>query len=68
MATWLSGSAARSIAGRLRRAGVKVVTQPESFFVTRGAEPQLEVGEDVRAAAWASDLAGLVSPRKAVAA
>jgi flavodoxin len=58
MPRWLSGSAATGIARRLRRAGARVVTPEESFFVTR--EPSLEPGELERAAAWAASVAGTV--------
>jgi hypothetical protein len=51
MATWKSGSAARGIAGRLRRAGGTLVVPPESFFVA-GREGPLEQGELERAAQW----------------
>jgi flavodoxin len=52
----ISGSAARKIAGKLRRAGVLMLTRPESFFVSRGV-PALESGETERAAAWAKRIA-----------
>ena len=52
----LSGSAARLIARKLRQAGIRVFTRPESFFVSRGV-PELEQGEAERAAEWAKDLA-----------
>jgi len=55
--TVLSGSAARTIARRLRRAGVNVCVDPESFFVTRDAHPELEPGELDRAAHWGKRLA-----------
>lgn len=55
--TVLSGSAAKTIAKRLKRAGVNVCVEPESFFVTRDAHPQLEPGELERAAHWAKRLA-----------
>jgi flavodoxin len=53
---WLSGSAAGGIARLLRRAGTRVITPEESFFVNR--QPALEAGEVERAAAWAASLAG----------
>lgn len=53
----VSGSAAKTIAKRLRRAGVHVCVAPESFFVTRGGSPQLEAGETEHAAAWGKNLA-----------
>jgi len=52
----LSGSAARLIARKLRQAGIRVFTRPQSFFVSRGV-PELEQGEAERAAEWAKDLA-----------
>ncbi len=52
----ISGSAAKTIARRLRRAGVRMFAPPESFFVTRSI-PELEKGETERAAAWARSLA-----------
>ena len=52
----LSGSAARLIARKLRQAGIRVFTRPQSFFVSRGV-PELEQGEAERAAVWAKDLA-----------
>jgi len=52
----LSGSAARLIARKLRQAGIRVFTRPQSFFVSRGA-PELEQGEAERAAEWAKGLA-----------
>jgi len=52
----LSGSAARLIARKLRQAGIRVFTRPQSFFVSRSV-PELEQGEAERAAEWAKDLA-----------
>ena len=52
----ISGSAAKTIARKLRRAGVRMFASPESFFVTRGV-PALEPGETDRAAAWAKSVA-----------
>ena len=58
MASWITGSAATSVAGRLREAGGKMVAPPESFFVERegkGAPAQavhLLAGELERAEAW----------------
>jgi flavodoxin len=66
MSALLSGSAAGVIARRLNRAGCRLVTAPESFFIERGQAPsgderrhdleRLEVGETERAAAWAGGL------------
>jgi len=51
----LTGSAARSIAGKLRKAGVRLVGEPASFLV-KGSEPALVPGELERAEAWAAGL------------
>jgi len=53
MSRLLTGSAAAAAASLLRRAGASTVAPPESFFVTRGAQPELEAGELERVAAWA---------------
>jgi flavodoxin len=53
----ISGSAAKTIARRLKRAGVNVCVEPESFFVSRGGSPELESGEVERAPAWGNRLA-----------
>ena len=53
----VSGSAAKTIAKRLRRHGIHVFTEPQSFFVTRSTAPELESGETDRAASWAKQLA-----------
>jgi flavodoxin len=55
-AAWLSGSAAAGAAKRLRAAGGRLVTAPESFFISQ-AEHRLELqsldeGELDRAQAW----------------
>ncbi len=50
-ATWLTGSAARRIAARLRAAGAAPLGDPVSFFVM-GREGPLEPGEIDRAVAW----------------
>ena len=55
----LTGSAARSIGGKLRGAGVRLVAEPESFFVRGSGEPVLVEGELARAEAWAGALAEL---------
>ncbi len=52
---WLTGSAARQIAAKLRRAGATLLQPPESFFVEAAKGPLLE-GELARAAEWASSL------------
>jgi flavodoxin len=54
-ATWLMGSAASEAARRLGKAGARLATPPESFFIARGGalESQgLEAGELERAEAW----------------
>jgi len=48
----ISGSAAKTIARKLRRVGIRIFAPPESFFVTREG-PELESGEAERAGAWA---------------
>jgi len=51
----LTGSAARGIARRLERRGLRLATRPESFFVT--TQNELVAGELERAAAWGGALA-----------
>ncbi len=53
MPAFLSGSAARGIADRLRRKGARLVVQPESFIVTGERGPLVD-GEVERARAWAT--------------
>jgi len=48
----LTGSAARAIAKRLRKAGASLLLPPESFFIAAREGP-LEEGELERAADWA---------------
>jgi flavorubredoxin len=55
MPEFVSGSAAKAIARRLSRRGVRIFAAPESFFVTRQG-PELEQGEIDRATAWARRL------------
>lgn len=57
----MTGSAARSIAKRLRRRGFELVAEPESFFV-EDAEGPLADGELDRAREWGRTLASRVSP------
>jgi flavodoxin len=57
----LTGSAARSIARRLRRRGFELVAEPESFFV-EDAEGPLADGELDRAREWGRTLASRVRP------
>jgi hypothetical protein len=52
----ISGSAAKTIARKLRIVGVRIFAGPESFFV-QGSAPQLEEGETERAANWAKGVA-----------
>jgi flavorubredoxin len=52
----ISGSAARTIAKKLRSVGLRTFTAPESFFV-QGSLPQLEEGETERATNWAKAVA-----------
>jgi flavodoxin len=56
MPAMISGSAAKTIARKLRRAGVRMFAPPESFFVSQGV-PELEDGEIERAAVWAKSVA-----------
>ncbi len=51
MSAWKSGSAAHAIASRLKRTGVSLIVEPESFFVAEREGP-LEEGELERAASW----------------
>jgi hypothetical protein len=53
---WLTGSAARRIARRLKASGYRLVLPPESFFVEHTEGP-LRVGEEDRARAWGAELA-----------
>lgn len=55
MSAWKSGSAAHAIASRLKRTGVSLIVEPESFFVTEREGP-LEEGELERAASWAEEI------------
>ena len=68
----MSGSAAHSAAGKLRRTGCHLVTEPVSFFVKEGPQPpdggkplpeteHLADGELERARAWGAQLAGLLA-------
>jgi flavodoxin len=75
MAPLLSGSAAKEVAGRLRRSGFRLVAAPESFFIERDRPPdgekrrhgseQLEPGEVERAREWGRRLASLPTPMPA---
>jgi hypothetical protein len=63
---WLTGSAARQAAKRLRRHGYVLVAPPESFFVDSGTGP-LQSGEADRARRWGALLgataAATIAPR-----
>ena len=52
----ISGSAAKTIARKLRSLGVRIFAAPESFFV-QGSLPQLEEAETERATDWAKGVA-----------
>jgi flavodoxin len=52
---FMTGSAAKVMAGKLREKGVSLLVAPESFFVT-GTEGPLREGELDRAAAWARQI------------
>lgn len=67
----MTGSAAHAAAGRIRRTGCRLVTEPASFFVKQAARPVpgepaldgaevLEDGELDRARAWGAQLAALL--------
>jgi flavodoxin I len=57
------GYAAAKIARRLATKGGKLVVEGEGFFVNGGEGP-LRDGEVERAAAWAQDIAALVTPSR----
>jgi hypothetical protein len=59
----LTGSAARGIGKRLRRAGFELAVQPESFFV-EDSEGPLADGELERAREWGSTLAAQVTSNR----
>ena len=52
---FMSGSAAKVMAGKLREKGVSLLVEPESFFV-KGTEGPLREGELERAATWARQI------------
>jgi flavodoxin len=66
MSPLLSGSAAKWIARRLKRAGMTLVVPPESFFIERDVPPpggkrrreieRLVPGEERRATEWAASI------------
>jgi flavodoxin len=55
MLRWVSGSAARVLAKRLRAGGATLLAPPASFFVERRQGP-LEPGQVERATAWGAAL------------
>jgi flavorubredoxin len=67
MTAFLTGSAAKDAAGRLRRAGCQVMAPPESFFMEKDIPPKgekrrhalegLEAGELERAEEWGRSVA-----------
>lgn len=57
---WLTGSAARGAAKRLRQRGYTLVVPAESFFVGAGSGP-LEDGETDRARRWGNLLGAIVT-------
>lgn len=57
-ASFLTGSAAKSILHRLEARGFQAATHPESFFVTD--DNDLVEGEETRAERWAADVGGLL--------
>jgi hypothetical protein len=57
---WLTGSAARGAATRLRRRGYTLVVPPESFYVDTGTGPLL-AGEADRARRWGDLLGAIVT-------
>lgn len=71
MTAFLTGSAARDAAGRLRRAGCQLIAPPESFFIGRDVPPKgekrrhaledLEAGELERAEEWGQSVATAAS-------
>ena len=64
---WLSGSAARTMAGKLEKLGAMLVAPPASFMVS-GKPPVLEPGELERAEGWGRALATTVSSATQLAA
>jgi hypothetical protein len=63
---WLTGSAARGIARKLRKAGFQV--RQENSFVVAGAEGPLDGSEKDRARAWGARVADLAGASNAPAA
>ena len=54
----LTGSAAKTIEGKLEDHGFQIAAPAESFLVTK--DNTLDDGEEARAAAWAADMGGLL--------
>ena len=63
MPRWMSGSAARKLARRLRKLGGVQVMPPESFFVAAREGP-LEEREVEHAKRWAESILGYLEARK----
>jgi flavodoxin len=63
MSAWKSGSAAHSIASRLKRTDASLLVPPESFFVAEREGP-LEAGERERAEQWAELIFATFEARK----
>jgi hypothetical protein len=67
MTAFLTGSAAKEAAGRLRRAGCQLIAPPESFFMEKDVPPKgerrrhalegLQIGELERAEEWGRSVA-----------
>jgi len=62
MSPMVTGQAAPKIARALQHAGCRLVTEPESFLVTR--QTTLVAGEQQRARAWGETLAALAERRR----
>ena len=76
MTAFLTGSAAKEAAGRLRRAGCQLIAPPESFFMEKDVPPKgerrrhalegLEKGELERAEEWGRSVASAAFRGRAV--
>lgn len=62
----LTGQASKAVARLLRAHGFQVVTEPESFFVTKQTE--LEPMETARAREWGAKLAATAAPSRPASA
>ncbi len=62
----LTGRASKGIAKQLRHHGAKLITDPESFIVTK--DNHLEVDEEQRARAWGAELGRTASAAHVTAA